>query len=77
MKEMIARVGDRINKDGIDSVCLTGEELIRCKDCKYAHLTYDGDCKYCDNITDDDGFPIECYHPGDWFCADGERREGR
>lgn len=49
-------------------------ELVRCKDCKYAHLTYDGDCKYCDNFTDDDGFPIERYHPGDWFCADGEKR---
>ena len=49
--------------------------VVRCKDCKHAHLTYDGDCKYCDNIKDDDGFPIERYHPGDWFCADGERKD--
>ena len=49
-------------------------EIVRCKDCKYAHLTHDGDCKYCDKITDDDGIPIERYHPGDWFCADGERK---
>ena len=55
----------------------TNKEIVRCKDCKHAHLTYDGDCKYCDNITDDDGFPIERYHSGDWFCADGERKEGR
>ena len=51
-------------------------DIIRCKDCKYAYLTYDGDCKYCDMFTDDDGDPIERYHPGDWFCADGERKDG-
>lgn len=50
-------------------------ELIRCKDCKHAHKTYDGDCKYCDMFTDDDGYPIERYRSGDWFCADGKRRE--
>ena len=22
-------------------------EIIRCKDCRFATLTYDGDCKYC------------------------------
>ena len=49
-------------------------EIVRCKDCKYAHMTYDGDCKYCDMFTDDDGNPIERYRSGDWFCADGERR---
>lgn len=52
-----------------------GQEIIRCKDCKYAHKTYDGDCKYCDMFTDDDGNPIECYRSGDWFCADGQRAE--
>ena len=46
--------------------------VVRCKDCKYAHKTYDGDCKYCDMFTDDDGNPIERYRSGDWFCADGE-----
>lgn len=47
-------------------------EVVRCKDCKYAHKTYDGDCKYCDMFTDDDGNPIERYRSGEWFCADGE-----
>ena len=50
------------------------QPIVRCKDCKYAHKTYDGDCKYCDMFTDDDGNPIERYRSGDWFCADGERR---
>ena len=50
------------------------QELVRCKDCKYAHKTYNGDCKYCDMFTDDDWNPIEFYRSGEWFCADGERR---
>ena len=49
-------------------------QVVRCKDCKYAHKTYDGDCKYCDMFTDDDGNPVERYRSGDWFCADGERK---
>jgi hypothetical protein len=50
-------------------------ELIRCRDCKYAHKTYDGDCKYCDMFTDDDGNPIERYCSGDWYCADGVKKD--
>lgn len=72
MKEMIARVGDRVNKDGIESVCLTAEELVRCKDCVYWDK---GHSEECDNINS------ICFHNGwckpDWFCADGERKEGR
>lgn len=49
-------------------------KVVLCKDCKYAHKTYDGDCKYCDMFTDDDGNLIERYRSGDWFCADGERK---
>lgn len=66
MKEMIAKVGDSINKDGIASVCLTGEELVRCRDCKH---------------FEPDGIYTMCYrHNGlsqnaDWFCADGERKD--
>ena len=46
--------------------------VVRCKDCKHAHLTYDGDCKYCQLDIDRD-FTEETYRNGDWFCADGER----
>lgn len=73
MKEYIVLAVNEMSVKQFDE--LGAPELVRCKDCKYAHLTYDGYCKYCDNITDDDGFPIERYHPGDWFCADGERKE--
>ena len=38
-------------------------ELIRCKDCKYHDK--EEDVNYCDCGN----------RPGDWFCADGERKE--
>ena len=53
------------------------EAVVRCKDCKYAYLTDDGECKYCEMEKDDNGFLIERYSSWDWFCADGERKEGR
>lgn len=52
------------------------ETVVRCKDCKYAYLTDDGECKYCEMEKDDNGFLIERYRSWDWFCADGERKEG-
>jgi len=52
--------------------------VVRCKDCKYATMTADGElCKYCENDMDDDGNQREVYHSAYWFCADGERKEGR
>ena len=46
-------------------------EVVRCKDCKYAHMTMDGECKYCDIW-----FPDEKeYMDGDYYCASGERRD--
>lgn len=52
--------------------------VVRCRDCKYAHMTYDGEVKYCDRISmpDDEGdYGYALYLLGDWFCADGERKE--
>lgn len=46
-------------------------EVVRCKDCKYAHMTYGGECKYCD-VWEAEG---EMYLDGDFYCAFGERRE--
>ena len=46
-------------------------EVVRCKDCKYAHMTYGGECKYCD-VWEAEG---EMYLDGDFYGAFGERRE--
>ena len=50
-------------------------EIVRCKDCKFAHLTYDKDAKYCDFWRDDNDFLIEVYLPSDYYCAWAERKE--
>jgi len=50
-------------------------EVIRCKDCKHAHMTDDGLCKYCDQLIEN-GVDEAIYFPGDYFCADGERKDG-
>lgn len=47
-------------------------ELVRCRDCKYSHMTVNGECKYCDIW-----FPDEAeYTDGDYYCASGERKDG-
>lgn len=52
-------------------------EVVRCKDCKYAHMTYAGDCKYCDVWKNDDGNCIELYLDGDFYCSYGKRKESK
>lgn len=45
-------------------------EIIRCKDCKYAHITYGGEVKYCDIW-----FPNESHYiDTDNYCSFAERR---
>lgn len=69
----IGNCGDML----FDALALLKEqsEIVRCKDCKHATMTIDGNlCKYCDLYKDDDGFLIELYGEADWFCANGERR---
>ena len=62
--------------DAIDAIVeaaptVDAVEVVRCKDCKYAHMTYGGECKYCD-VWEAEG---EMYLDGDFYCAFGERRE--
>lgn len=45
--------------------------VVRCKECKFAHMTYGGECKYCDVWESEDSL----YLDGDFFCAFGERKE--
>lgn len=66
-------LADKAKQMAIDA--LSQPEIIRCKDCKYAHLTYDGDCKYCDKWLDDEGFHLTLYLDGDFYCGYAERRK--
>ena len=53
------------------------QEIVRCKDCKWRSY-------YCTEATDGTTM-YTCHYPcandvsrpADWFCADGERKEGR
>lgn len=55
-----------------DAPTIDAVPVVRCKDCKYAHMTYSGECKYCD-MWKEDGEAL--YLDGDFFCAYGERKE--
>lgn len=56
--------------DMISTLSSTQTEIIRCKDCKYAKLTHDGSCKYCDIW-----FPDEAeYMDENYYCASAERK---
>lgn len=46
-------------------------KVICCKDCKFAHMTVDGECKYCDIWFPDE----KTYMPGDYYCGSAERKE--
>ena len=53
------------------------DHLVRCKDCKHAHLTNDKSVKYCDNYKDDDDGYITVYFAPDHYCSYGERKDGK
>ena len=65
MKEFIVRAYEQETIDALESN--NAQEIIRCKDCKY----WDADTHEC-NIKI--GWFACC---ADWFCADGERKEGQ
>ena len=76
--DIVYEDGDMTCVRNLDAVpTVDAVQVVRCRECKYAHLTYDGDIKYCDllAVKDEDGECDPCfYRSGDWFCADGERR---
>lgn len=47
--------------------------VIRCRDCKYAMMTYSGECKYC-KMWMQDGIDDALYLDGDFYCAFAERK---
>ena len=50
-------------------------ELIRCKDCKHALLTYSGDAKYCKFWEEKYDISESLYLDGNFYCAGAERKE--
>ena len=69
MKEVIKWVEDY---EDVESDRL----IIRCKDCKFAHMTMktswrEPECKYCDIWFPDEA----CYMDADYYCASAEKRE--
>ena len=59
-----------ITQETIDSFdAHNAPELVRCKDCKWYHQAFANEGR-CVNHDND-------FHKPDWFCADGERKEGK
>lgn len=73
MREYIVPIYDDITD--YDEICVGyirkySTEIVRCKDCRYAHMSTDGSAKYCEVW-----FPDEAeYLDGDNYCSFGERR---
>ena len=64
--------------ESITSAVEALKSIVTCAECKYAHMTCNGENKCCDIISmaDDEGdYYGDMYLPGDWYCAAGERRE--
>lgn len=79
-REMIYEIGDapclacEVNDMKVEldeAPTIEAEPVVKCKDCRYAHMTYGGECKYCD-AWEEEG---EMYLDGDFYCAFGERKK--
>ena len=60
--------------DAIRGLPSAQPEIIRCKDCRFATLTYDGDCKYCQYLEGEFGLTDAVYFDGNDYCSHAERR---
>ena len=70
MKEFIVPIADEGNISFVNND-LKLQELVRCEDCIYGdvpNLVYRKDDIYCARY--------EIFHNRDFYCADGERKDG-
>ena len=74
-KLKVTASAESIMNQFIDFVKEAPDEVVVCKDCKYAHLTDDGICKYCDQWKDDDGLLLTLYVSGDFHCGFGDQKD--
>ena len=77
MKELIYEEVPAMAIDGeiVSTMFQPKQELVRCKDCKQR-----GNADKCvlAAISKEKNFPLFMLdNRGEWFCADGERKEGR
>ena len=79
LNNYIAEIYDecvKIHRENIEQApTIDAVPVVRCRDCKYAHMTLDGLCKYCDVIAAE-GLDDAVYFEGDHYCSDGERKDG-
>ena len=47
-------------------------KIVRCKDCKYSHLTYKDEVKYCDKWDEIYNSSEQLYLDLDFYCGFGE-----
>ena len=48
------------------------QEIVRCKDCCFGTLCNNGTAYVCEKCI---GTPEQIIHSGEWFCADGLRKD--
>ena len=77
----VNHIMDEITERDVEQVserlhALGWEEVVYCRDCKFAIINSLGDCKYCERFWDTDG-DAQLNLPGDFFCAWGERKVER
>ena len=72
-------VGEFLARENTDHYGTLHEEVVRCKDCKYALMSISGEyAKYCKKLTtlDELEYPeSEPQFDADFFCGYGERKE--
>lgn len=66
---------------GVDGAYFGYQELVRCKECRWWDKIEDspmGYCHACKHAHYSRNWEISIYrtHKGDFFCADGERKDG-
>ncbi len=72
IREYIIKISDEIMEEEIAD---RPQELVRCKDCKHR-----GDRHKCivAFVAEKQEMPYSFYdNGGEWYCADGKRKEGR
>lgn len=78
MLEFIVPFTDKAAAEKFDRYHGTNGELVRCRDCIYGCLSKNArgeDIVFCENPDLDEAMDI-FVNESDWYCADGERRDG-